>query len=378
MTSDSLFNLKEHPHRRRNPLTGEWVLVSPHRTSRPWQGQLEKLAVIEQPRFDPGCYLCPGNSRAGGETNPAYTSTFVFQNDFSALLPDTPLGKTNVGIHSAYPLFEAQAERGICRVICFSARHDLTLARMTEDELEKVVDVWSEQYKQLSEVPWIGHVQIFENRGAMMGASNPHPHCQIWATSHLPVEPTKEQDRFQAYKRLTGGCLLCDYLKLESSAELEMPPASPGDELSRKGNWPGRRTVCENDHFTALVPFWAVWPFEILLVSKRHLGSMDELNNEERFSLGSILKQITTRYDNLFEVSFPYSMGFHQTPAQLTASARTEWHFHAHFYPPLLRSASVRKFMVGFEILATPQRDITPEAAAVRLREVSGRHYLAG
>lgn len=377
MKSDSLFNLKEHPHRRHNPLTGEWVLVSPLRTSRPWQGQLEKLAVIAQPRYDPDCYLCPGNSRAGGKTNPAYTSTFVFQNDFSALLPDTPAGQISVGTESAQsPLFEAQSERGICRVICFSPRHDLTVARMEVEELKKVVDVWIAQYRELSEVPWIGHVQIFENRGAMMGASNPHPHCQIWATSHLPVEPQKEQTQFEEYKRITGGCLLCDYLQLEGSGQAETPVATPGGQLPQEQDLLGRRMVCENKHFAALVPFWAVWPFEILLISKKHLGTIEELGGDERVSLASILKQITTRYDNLFKIAFPYSMGFHQTPPRLAAAAGIGWHFHGHFYPPLLRSATVRKFMVGFEMLGTPQRDITPEAAAERLREVSGLHYL--
>ena len=377
MKSDSLFCLEEHPHRRRNPLTGEWVLVSPHRTSRPWQGQTEKLAVISQPRYDPDCYLCPGNSRAGGKTNPAYNSTFVFQNDFSALLADTPPGKISVGMGSSKPpLFEARGERGICRVICFSPRHDLTIARMEAEDLKGVVDVWSDQYQELSDIPWINHVQIFENRGAMMGASNPHPHCQIWATSHLPVEPAKEQKQFEEYKKLSGGCLLCDYLKLESSRSADPPLPATGENPGEQ-ELPGYRMVCENDHFAAVVPFWAVWPFEILLISKRHLGSMAELEGGERGSLGSILKQITTRYDNLFEVSFPYSMGFHQTPPRHEATSGTDWHFHGHFYPPLLRSATVRKFMVGFEMLGTPQRDITPEAAAERLRQVPALHYLA-
>ncbi len=375
MTEESFFNLEEHPHRRRNRLTGEWVLVSPHRTSRPWQGQVEEVAAAKQAQYDPECYLCPGNSRAGGKVNPVYGNTFVFQNDFSALIAGTPEGEIKIGIQdSPIPLLEAQSEPGLCRVICFSPRHDLTLARMELDDIKTVVNVWSEQYLALSHTPWIEHVQIFENRGTMMGASNPHPHCQIWATRHIPVEPAKEQLQFHKYKEQTGGCLLCDYLKLETDAG-SGSAVSPLNQNIANDAWGNQRLISENSHFAALVPFWAEWPFETLIISKRHLGNISELNEDERAGLASILKQITTRYDNLFEVPFPYSMGFHQTPVRSQESGEIDGHFHAHFYPPLLRSATVRKFMVGFEMLGTPQRDITPEAAAQRLREVSDIHY---
>jgi UDPglucose--hexose-1-phosphate uridylyltransferase len=339
-----LLDLKEHPHRRLNPLTGEWVLVSPHRTKRPWQGQMERPAQPAQVEYDPSCYLCPGNPRAGGFANPAYADTFVFDNDFAALRPGTPEGRIDEG-----GLLVAESESGVCRVICFSPRHDLTLARMEQTDIVKVVEVWKSQYIELGARPDIGYIQIFENRGEMMGASNPHPHCQIWASAGIPNEPWKEQRAFLARKT----CLLCDYAALE---------------LRR-----GERMVCRNDHFMTVVPFWALWPFETMVLPLRHFGSMDELTKDETGALADILKQTVTRYDNLFEIPFPYSMGFHQSPVD--GAAHPEWHFHAHFYPPLLRSATVRKFMVGYEMVGTPQRDITPESAAQRLRETSGRHY---
>jgi UDPglucose--hexose-1-phosphate uridylyltransferase len=343
-----LTKLQSSPHRRFNPLTSEWVLVSPHRTQRPWQGRVEKLPVETQPQYDPTCYLCPGNSRAGGAVNPKYQNTYLFDNDYAALLPKVPETTARDG-----DLLIAETERGICRVGCFSPRHDLTVARMTVDELRLVIDMWAEQYRELGDVSWIKHVQIFENRGAMMGASNPHPHCQIWANEHLPNQATREQHAIDDYQKQHASCLLCDYLKIERDS--------------------GERIICENEEFVVVVPFWAVWPFETLLLSKQHLSSMLELNDRQRTLLGEIMKQITTRYDNLFEVSFPYSMGFHQSPTD--GASHSEWHLHAHYLPPLLRSATIQKFMVGYELLGTPQRDITPESAAERLRQLPAVHY---
>lgn len=340
------------PHRRFNPLSGDWILVSPHRTQRPWQGQLEKLPPEASVAYDPGCYLCPGNPRAGGIKNPQYSGTFVFENDFAALKPLPAHAKLD---EQSRGLVVAETESGICRVICFSPVHDLTLARMEVADVRSVVDVWAEQFRELGAMDWIRYVQIFENRGAMMGCSNPHPHCQIWANETVPAEPAKEQRSQMQYREKHGSCLLCDYLALERKS--------------------GERIVCENEWFAAIVPFWAVWPFETMLISTRHAASMEQLTNEQRDGLADILKRLTTRYDNLFETSFPYSMGFHQRPTD--GAAHDEWHLHAHFYPPLLRSATVRKFMVGYEMLAAPQRDITPESAASRLRDVGEVHYLA-
>jgi len=328
------------PHRRLNRLTGEWLLVSPHRTARPWQGQVEDEIAEHRPPYDPTCYLCPGNKRAGGVLTPEYAATFVFDNDFAALLPDTPHQRLDRD-----GLLVAESERGICRVVCFSPRHDLTLGGMETGAIRQVVDTWVEQYVELGGVSWVRHVQIFENRGAMMGASNPHPHGQIWANEQLPNEAAKELRQQQA---TDGGCLLCDYL----SAELR----------------DGERLVCQNEHFVALVPFWAVWPFETLVQPRAHRGALPDLHSDERDALADILGRLTRRYDQLFQVSFPYSMGFHQRPTD--GAAYPQWHLHAHFYPPLLRSATVRKFMVGYELLGQPQRDITPESAAERLRSL--------
>jgi len=344
-----MLDLTQHPHRRFNALNGSWVLVSPHRTQRPWQGQIERAAPGAQPAYDPTCYLCPGNARAGGVRNPAYTSTFVFDNDFAALLPATPAETWDRG-----GLLIAEGAPGVCRVACFSPRHDLTVARMSAADLALVVDVWIAQYAGLGRLPNIRHVQIFENRGEMMGASNPHPHCQIWASSSIPGESAAEQRQQTAWLGSRGSCLLCDYLALERKS--------------------GERIVCQNESFAALVPFWAVWPFETMVVSKRHLAAIDELEERERRGLADILRRITTRYDNVFEAPFPYSMGFHQQPTD--GAAHPEWHFHAHFLPPLLRSATIRKFMVGFELLGTPQRDLTAESAAERLRAMPEVHYL--
>ena len=337
-----MLDLKKHTHRRFNPLTQEWVLVSPHRTDRPWQGQVEKTDKVELPQYDPTCYLCPGNERAGGVRNPHYESTFVFDNDFPAMLPDT----SSEGF-AKDDLLIAEGEPGICRVVCFSPRHDLTISGMELSDIRRVIDVWTEQYNELGSLPLINAVQIFENRGAMMGASNPHPHCQIWANSTLPNETVKELSSFGGYMQTHQSCLLCDYLALE---------------LSEK-----TRIVVENGGFAALVPFWAIWPFEIMIVSKRHATAMDMLNDSERDELADILKAVTFRYDLLFNTPFPYTMGFHQRPTD--GEEHSGFHFHAHFYPPLLRSATVRKFMVGYEMLGTPQRDITAEDAAQRLRD---------
>ncbi len=337
-----MFDLTAHPHRRLNPLTREWVLVSPQRTRRPWQGQIEKPPPATLPPYDPACYLCPGNERAGGRRNPDYDSIFVFDNDFAALLPGTPAGGLNRN-----DLLVAEAEPGACRVICFSPRHDLTLARMPVAAIRRVVDVWVDEFRALAAKPFLNYVQIFENRGAMMGCSNPHPHGQVWANSSIPNEIAKETASQAAWLGRHGRPLLTDYLDLELGA--------------------GERVVVENDHFVVLVPFWAVWPFETMLLPKRNITGLDELVEAERDSLADILKRLTTRYDNLFQASFPYSMGFHQRPTD--GQAHGEWCLHAHFYPPLLRSATVKKFMVGYELLAYPQRDIAPESAAARLRE---------
>jgi UDPglucose--hexose-1-phosphate uridylyltransferase len=335
------------PHRRRNMLTGEWLLVSPQRTARPWQGQVEAVPPEQRPAYDPTCYLCPGNTRAGGARNPAYTGTFVFENDYAALRPDTPpqaFAREAEGRDK--PLLQAASERGLCRVVCFSPRHDLTLAGMDLAALRRVVDTWADQYTDLAQLPWVHHVQIFENRGALMGASNPHPHGQIWANERMPNEPYKELTEQRSYLAVAGACLLCDYLALELRE--------------------GTRLVCANEHFVALVPFWAIWPFETLVLPRAHCATVPDLAAEARDGLADILRRLTHRYDHLFGVSFPYSMGFHQRPTD--GGAHAEWHLHAHFYPPLLRSATVRKFMVGYELLAQPQRDITPESAAERLR----------
>jgi UDPglucose--hexose-1-phosphate uridylyltransferase len=330
------------PHRRLNRLTGEWLLVSPHRTARPWQGQVEDQVVEERPPYDPACYLCPGNERAGGAKTPAYTSTYVFDNDFAALLSDTPSEHLD---HEG--LLIADSERGICRVVCFSPRHDLTLGQMSPPAIRQVVDTWTEQYTELGGIDWVRNVLIFENRGAMMGASNPHPHGQIWANERVPNEVAKELNQQRAYAE-HGGCLICDYLDVELRD--------------------GQRVVAQNDHFVVLVPFWAVWPFETLVVPRAHHGALPSLDPAQRDSLADILRRLARRYDNLFGVTFPYSMGLHQQPTD--EAAHPEWHLHAHFYPPLLRSATVRKFMVGYELLGQPQRDITPENAAQRLRDV--------
>ncbi len=335
-------NLQADVHRRLNPLSGEWVLVSPQRTARPWQGQLEEHVQPSALAHDPSCYLCPGNRRAGGVVNPDYLSTFVFDNDFPALRAQgTP---AEVHVHS---LLQAQGERGLCRVLCYSPRHDLTLGQMPLTGIREVIDTWATQTVSLGREPFVNAITIFENRGAMMGASNAHPHGQIWTNQHLPNEVICESDRQARHLREHGSCLLCDYSALE---------------LDR-----GERIVCANEDFVALVPFWAVWPFETLVLPRRHAGALDQLDARGRDAFAQVLKELARRYDALFDMVFPYTMGVHQQPTD--GQGHAGWHLHAHFYPPLLRSSTVRKFMVGYEMLAGPQRDFTPEAAAARLRE---------
>ena len=340
--------LREYPHRRYNILTGEWVLVSPHRAKRPWQGKLEETQPVNLPEYDPRCYLCPSNIRAGGLLNPSYENQFVFINDFSAMHLQTPAFEINEN-----ELLKAQSEPGICKVICFSPRHDLTLPELELGEIEKLIEVWTDEYKTLGGNEKINYVQIFENKGEVMGCSNPHPHGQIWAEKNIPVEPAKEIEQMKKYYAEKGKSILSDYLELELKEE--------------------KRIIIENEDFAALVPFWAVWPFETIIISKRHIGNLTEFTNDEKKSFAETLKELTVKYDNLFNTSFPYSAGIHQTPTD--GADYDEFHFHMHFYPPLLRSALVKKFMVGYEMLANPQRDITPEASAGILNSKSSLHY---
>lgn len=341
--------MSEVPHRRFNPLTGDWVLVSPQRAGRPWLGQVEKTPPEHLSSYDPECYLCPGNLRAGGVRNPKYRGTFVFDNDFAALLPDDH----EQSARAAGSLLVERPERGLCRVVCFSPRHDLTLPELELREVEQVISTWVEQSAELGRKDFIQSVQVFENKGELMGCSNPHPHSQIWAQSELPNELGKELEAQKRYFAANGTSLLSDVLLEEHARD--------------------SRIITVDEHFSALVPFWAIWPFEVLVIAKRRVAYLTDLTPDEMASLARVLHQITTRYDNLFEISFPYSMGFHQAP--FDGQDHPEWVLHAHFYPPLLRSATVRKFMVGYEMLAMPQRDITPEAAAERLRALPAVHY---
>ena len=344
----------QSPHRRYNPLRKQWVLVSPHRTQRPWQGEVNTASGFSDIHYDPACYLCPGNERAGGARTPVYENVYVFDNDYAALLPDSPAPETE-----GWPsLLKAERERGLCRVLCFHADHSLTLARMQPYDIRLVVEAWATQYAYLGRMHEINYVQIFENRGAMMGASNPHPHGQIWATEHVPDEPAVETAAQLEYHQQHGSCLLCDYLKVEQDA------ASSSTS----------RIVCENEGFLTVVPWWAVWPFETLVLSKSHLRSLDRLQRrpEERSSPTSSSRRPPATTISSPPAS-PTPWDFHQSPTD--GQAHDEWHFHAHFYPPLLRSATVRKFMVGFECLGMPQRDITPESAAERLRALPAEHF---
>jgi len=341
-------DFSEHPHRRFNPLTGEWIQVSPHRAKRPWQGQEEESGQQEKPKYDPDCYLCPGNTRAGGVLNPEYESTFVFTNDFSALKMDVPSQEFNKN-----DLLVARGEKGICKVLCFSPRHDLTLPQMEQPQVRTVVDMWVEQYQQLGSMEEINYVQIFENKGQIMGCSNPHPHGQIWAQQTIPDEPAKELKTQSTYYEQHGTTLLGEYLNLEI-------------ELNK-------RIVATNSSFVVLVPFWAFWPFETMVISRKPFGRFTDMNEQEKDDLADIIRKITIKYDNIFNISFPYSGGFH--PAPTDGKKHPEWHFHMHFYPPLLRSATVKKFRVGYEMLGTSQRDITPEKSAHLLHDLSTIHY---
>lgn len=331
---------------------------------RPWQGQVEKALPDNRPAYDPNCYLCPGNGRASGDTNPSYTSTYVFPNDFAALLSDVPPAG-----EPAHPLLQSQAVQGVCRVMCFSPRHDLTLPEMSLPEIRGVVDTWAAQMAELGQTyRW---VQVFENKGAVMGCSNPHPHGQIWALNALPNEPAAEDRAQRRYFEGNGRPLLIDYVNLELEQQ--------------------ERIVVQNEHWLAVVPYWAVWPFELLLLPRRHVLRLPDLADTERDALADILKKMLTKYDNLFETAFPYSMGWHGAPfpqnlpqassqepqpgKNLREVDLTHWQLHAHFYPPLLRSATVKKFLVGYEMLGEAQRDLTAEQAADRLRRLSDLHY---
>ena len=329
------------PHRRKNPLTGAWVLVSPQRTQRPWQGQVEAVATERRPPYDPTCYLCPGNRRAGGHANPTYTTTFVFDNDFSALVPEDAAAAAPTGD----PLLVAEPVTGICRVICFSPRHDLTLAEMDPAAIAGVVDTWAAETEALgARYRW---VQVFENKGAVMGCSNPHPHGQSWASTALPTEAAAEDREQRRHFEVRRSPLLVDYLARERTL--------------------GTRVVAETAAFAAVVPFWATWPFETLILPRRPVRRLPELDAAERADLAVLLGTLLGGYDRLFGVSFPYSMGWHGAP--FDDGPHDHWQLHAHVYPPLLRSATVKKFMVGYEMLAEPQRDLTPEQAAARIRE---------
>jgi len=338
----------EQSHRRFNPLTGEWILVSPHRTKRPWQGKTEQSSSQQILAYKPDCYLCPKNERANGEKNPDYSSTFVFDNDFSALKNDSE----DLDVNES-ELLRAKSEKGICRVICFSPMHNLTLAELEIADIVGVIKTWQDEYSTLGSKPFINYVQIFENKGEIMGCSNPHPHGQMWAQESIPNEPLKEQNSQLMYFENNNKTLLDDYVNLEIEKQ--------------------ERIIFENDSFVLLVPFWAFWPLETMIISKMPVNNILQLNDKEVNDFAEILKITTVKYDNIFNVSFPYSAGIHQAPTD--GKEHPEWHFHMHFYPPLLRSATIKKFMVGYEMLAEPQRDIAPEKSAEILTQADVVHY---
>lgn len=335
-------DLQDYSHRRFNILTGEWVLVSPHRTKRPWQGKQEKATNQARPSHDATCYLCPGNTRANGEKNPEYKDVFIFNNDFAALQTNTPTFKVNEG------LLVAESESGLCKVVCFSPDHSKSLADMAVEDIQKVVFAWQHEYKTLGAMEGINHVQIFENKGDTMGCSNPHPHGQIWSQSTVPNEVAKKDKHQKAYFEKTGSSLLGNYL----NQELEL----------------NERIIFENNHFVVLIPFWAVWPYETMIVPKNQLKNILEMDDSTCFNFAEAISVITRKYDKLFRTSFPYSVGIHQSPTN--GESNNHWHWHMSFYPPLLRSATVKKFMVGYEMFGTPQRDITAESAAQMLKRL--------
>ena len=337
------FDIIEHPHRRLNILTGEWLLVSPHRSKRPWLGKVEAVPANNRPVYDPTCYLCPTNTRVDGSVNPDYKGPYSFINDHAAIIPTTPNGSVNIN-----NLFQAKSQRGICKVICFSPKHNETLSELTVNEIKAVIDLWQLEFTALSKNEWIKYIQIFENKGEIMGCSNPHPHGQIWSSEDVPAELEKETKHQLAYYQQHQRSILADYL----AAEIENKV----------------RIVYSNEHFVILVPYWATWPFETMIISKRQVQHITQFNEEEKIAFADALKKLSNGYDALFQTSFPYSSGIHQAP--VNDGEHIEWHWHMHFYPPLLRSASVKKFMVGYEMLAGPQRDITPEWAAERLKSL--------
>jgi len=343
---EEIATFSDKPHKRYNPLTDEWILVSPHRTDRPWEGKEESTQEEKKPEYKEDCYLCPGNERAHGDINPEYETDFVFTNDFASLLPDT-----QEETFEEKGLFKSKTVQGTCEVICFTPKHNLTLAEMGHEDIFQVVNLWERRTKELGQqFNWI---QIFENKGAIMGCSNPHPHGQIWAIDDLPQEALKEKKTQKKYFEKNNSQMLIDYAEIESKKE--------------------SRTIAENDEWIILIPYWAVWPFETLVLPKNQIGRLTQLSQKQKSSLATALKELLVRYDNLFKTSFPYTMGWHQTPFNMKNNEY--WTLHGHFYPPLLRSADVKKFMVGYEMLSEPGRDLTPEEAAEKLNELSTIHY---